>query len=211
MPINSIHSIGGLVANKIVSERKNGEFKDFFDFKKRMGSEVNSRMLENLINAGFFDSFNLTHAYMLQNISSDYDGYISDEEALSDVAELDFDTLRDNEYAALGFNVKYDIFNDYEKYKIEYKATNPVDLVPDKKVNVIGIIKRIKTLTTKKGEQMAFITLDSNHEVLDVVVFGDVYKEYSNVFSSKKLVLFNGVVRMREDKLQLVLNKAKEL
>ena len=211
MPINSIHSIGGLVANKIVTERKNGLFKDFFDFKKRMGSEVNSRMLENLINAGFFDSFNLSHAYMLQNISSDYDGYISEEEALSDIEEFDFNTLQNNEFSSLGFNVKYDVFNGYEKYKVQYKATNPKDLIRDKKANVIGVIRRVKTLTTKKGEQMAFVTLDCNMETLDVVVFSEVYLEYSFIFESKKLVLFNGIVKEREGKLQIQLIKAKEL
>ena len=211
MPINSIHSIGGLVANKIILERKNGLFKDFFDFKKRMGSEVNSRMLENLINAGFFDSFNVTHAYMLQNLSSEYDCYISEEETIKDLEEFDFDILRENEYSALGFNIKYDIFNDYEKFKTQYKATNPNDLVADKKVNVVGLIRRVKTLKTKKGEQMAFVTLDCNNELLDVVVFSEVYNQYNTVLDSKKLVLFNGTVRSREGKLQLQLFKAKEL
>ena len=211
MPINSIHSIGTMVAKKIVNERKNGEFLDFFDFKNRMGSEVNSRMLENLINAGFFDSFNVSHAYMLQNISSDYAGYISEEETIKDLNEFDFNTLRDNEYSAFGFNVKYDIFNDYDKFKSMYKATNPGELVVDKKVNVIGVIKRVKTLKTKKGEQMAFVTLDCNNELLDVVMFSESYSEYSFILDSKKLVLFNGIVREREGKLQLQLAKAKEL
>ena len=35
--------------------------------------------------------------------------------------------------------------------------------------------------------------------------------EYSEVLTSKKLVLFNGVVRKREDNLQVQLFKAKEL
>ena len=211
MPINAIHSIGSVVANKIVKERKNGPFKDFFDFKGRMGSEVNSRMLENLINAGFFDSFGLTHSYLLQNTSSDYESYISEDEMVLDVAEFDNDVLRENELSALGFNLKYDIFGQYLTLKAQYKATNPTDLVVDKKVNVIGQIKRIKTIKTKKGDEMAFITLDCNYEVLDVVAFSEVYNEYKVVFASKNLVLFNGTVRERDGNLQLQLNKAKEL
>ena len=211
MPINAIHSIGTVVADKIVKERRNGLFKDFFDFKNRMGSEVNSRMLENLINACFFDSFGLNHSYLLQNTNSDYESYISEEEAVVDVIELDNTTLRDNELSALGFNLKYDIFREYNTLKEQYKATNPKDLTLDKKVNVIGQIIRVKVIKTKKGDEMAFITLDCNYELLDVVVFSDVYSEYKLVFDSKKLVLFNGVVRKREDNLQLQLNKAKEL
>ena len=211
MPINSIHSIGGVVANKVTTERRNGKFKDFFDFKKRMGSEVNSRMLENLINAGFFDSFKVSHSYLLQNIDSDFDDYISAEESIVDIDELIFDELREYENSALGFNLKYDIFVGYENYVTQYKATMPNDLIVDKKVNVVGQIKRIKTLKTKKGEDMAFVTLDCNHQLLDVVIFSEVYNGYKDVLRSKKLVLFNGVVRKREDSLQLQLNKAKEL
>ena len=58
---------------------------------------------------------------------------------------------------------------------------------------------------------MAFVTLDCNHQLLDVVVFNEVLVEYSDVLASKKLVLFNGVVRKREDNLQVQLFKAKEL
>lgn len=211
MPINSIHSIGGVVARKIMMERTNGPFKDIFDFKTRMGSEVNSRMLENLVNAGFFDSFKVSRAYLLQNISSEYDGYIDEEETISDIEELDYTTLQEKEFEALGFNLKFDIFNNYNIYKEQYKATNPSDLVLNKKVNVIGLIRRVKTLKTKKGEMMAFVTLDCNYEMLDVVVFSDVYNEYNHILESKKLVLFNGTVRERDTKLQLQLDKAKEL
>ena len=87
----------------------------------------------------------------------------------------------------------------------------PNDLIVDKKVNVVGQIKRIKTLKTKKSEDMAFVTLDCNHQLLDVVVFNEAYNEYKEALKSKKLVLFNGVVRKREGNLQLQLNKAKEL
>ena len=211
MPINSIRSIGTVVANKIIKEREKGKFINFFDFKNRMGSEVNSRMLENLINAGFFDSFGLSHKYLLQNIENDYEGYISEEESINDEDELTFLELQEKEASALGFNLKYDIFVGYEKHFGMYKATMPNDFVIDKKVNVIGQIKRVKTIQTKKGDQMAFVSLDCNHQLLDVVIFNEVYKEYSSVLNSKKLVLFNGIVREREGNLQLQLYKAKEL
>ena len=211
MPINSVHSIGSLVAHKIMSEREKGLFKDYFDFKNRMGSEVNSRMLENLINASFFDSFNFSHAYLMQNIGSNYEQYISSDEALNDVEEFDFNTLKENEFNALGFNLKYNIFSNYEYFAKMYKASSVNTLVEGKKVNVIGQIRRVKVINTKKGDKMAFITLDCNNTLLDVVVFSEVYKTYSSVFESKELVLFNGLVRMREDELQLQLNKAKVL
>ena len=119
--------------------------------------------------------------------------------------------LQEKEFNALGFNLQYDVFVGYEKHFTAYKATMPNDLVLNKKVNVVGQIKRVKTIQTKKGDQMAFVTLDCNHQLLDVVVFNEAYKEYSSVLNSKKIVLFNGIVREREGNLQLQLYKAKEL
>ena len=130
---------------------------------------------------------------------------------MTDLDEFNFDELQENENNALGFNLKYDIFVLYDDFVNQYKATMPNDLIVDKKVNVVGQIKRVKTLKTRTSEDMAFVTLDCNHQLLDVVVFSEAYNEYNEVLRSKKLVLFNGVVRKREDNLQLQLNKAKEL
>ena len=199
------------VGNKIINERRKGTFKDFFDFKNRMGSEVNSRMLENLINASFFDSFGLSHAYMMQNIGSSFEQYISSEEALSDIKEFDFNKLKEDEFSAFGFNLKYNIFVKYDKYFEMYKATEVHALVEGKKVNVVGQVRRVKIVNTKKGDKMAFITLDCNNQLLDVVAFSEAYTAYKDVFDSKELVLFNGVVRKRENELQLQLDKAKIL
>ena len=102
------------------------------------------------------------------------------------------------------------------KWKEDLEIDDPeedfdIESIVDKKVNVVGQIRRVKTIKTKKGDEMAFITLDCNYELLDVVVFSEVYKEYRSIFDSKKLVLFNGTVREREGNLQLQLLKAKEL
>ena len=211
MPINSVHSIGSVVAKKIVAERTNGKFNDFFEFKKRMSSEVNSRMLENLINAGFFDSLGYSHAYLLNQANNDFAGYINKDESVDNMNELSELQLKENELQALGFNLKYDVFQKYNNYKIQYKASDVNELVVDKKVNMVGVIKRIKTLKTKKGDMMAFITLDCNNKFVDVVAFTETYTEYQGVLEYKGLVLINGVVRTRNDELQVQLNKIKIL
>lgn len=211
MPINSVHSIGSLVARKIVNERNKGPFKDFFDFKNRMNSDVNVKMLENLISAGFFDSFGKSHAYLMQNINSSFSSYIDENDALDDILEFDEERLKESEKDALGFNLIYNNFKEYDKYFEMYKATNPVDLVIDKKVNVIGIVKKVKSLQTKKGDYMAFVTLDCNNQLLDLVVFSETYLKYGEVLESKKLILVNGIVRERNESIQIQVDKMKVL
>lgn len=211
MPINAIHSIGSMVAKKIVLERKQGEFKDFFDFKNRMSSDVNVRMLENLINAGFFDSFGKSHAYLMQNINNTFSSYITGSESINDIEEFSSMKLKEDEFSALGFNLKYNSFKEYQKFFQIYKATNPSDLVVNKKVNVVGQIKRVKSLQTKKGDYMAFVTLDCNNQLLDLVLFSEVYNEYVDVLNAKGLVLVNGFVRSRNESLQIQVEKMKKL
>ena len=84
-------------------------------------------MLDSLINVGFFDSFGKTHSYYKQNLESTFDVYIDEDEAIYNVDEFSYDELRDRELESLGFNLKYDIFHNYEKYKEAYKATDPKD------------------------------------------------------------------------------------
>ena len=211
MPINAVHNLGTIATKEILNERKNGLFKDFFDFKKRMGSVVNSRMLESLINACAFDSFGKSHAYMLQNIDNAFESYITTDESISDIAELPTIELQNKEREALGFNLKYNVFAEYEKYKLQYKATDVKDLIVNKTVNIIGVISKVKRLKTKKNEPMAFVTFDINNEKIDAVLFVDAYKEYEAVLSATKLVLVNAVVRERNDSLQLQINKMKSL
>jgi DNA polymerase-3 subunit alpha len=64
--------VGISAVNAIIEERnKNGEYKSFFDFIKRVNLRaVNKRTIENLVRAGAFDCFEGTHrAQYFQEIS----------------------------------------------------------------------------------------------------------------------------------------------
>lgn len=212
MPLNAIHNIGSIATKKIIEERNlNGKYLSFFNFKERLRKEINERMIESLINSGAFDCFNETHAYMLNNIDSKFESYISVDESINDINELSFKELQDNEYESLGFNLKYDVFKDYDRYVSTYKASMPNELTVGKTVNVVALISRVKTTETKKRELMAFVELNCNHQVLDTVIFSDEYAQYHDVFDAKGLVLLNGVVRERNGNIQLQIIKAKKL
>lgn len=61
--LGAIKGVGGNAVEQIVQERKeNGEYADFFDFIRRIDLKtVNKRTLENLAQAGGFDSFGQFH------------------------------------------------------------------------------------------------------------------------------------------------------
>ena len=65
--LSAIKNVGIGAVEEIVAERKcNGNYKDLFDFSRRLGKIVlNKRQLANLSKAGAFDSMNSNRAQVL--------------------------------------------------------------------------------------------------------------------------------------------------
>ncbi len=64
--IGAIKGVGEAAAGAVINARnKDGKFTSFADFCERCGDAVNSRMLENLIRAGAFDSFGLRRSQLM--------------------------------------------------------------------------------------------------------------------------------------------------
>lgn len=76
----SIKGVGWPVVNSIVANRnERGEFRDIYDFLNRMdGSEINKRVVENLIKAGAFDCLNGTRKQLISVYGGYMDGVIKD-------------------------------------------------------------------------------------------------------------------------------------
>ena len=64
--IGAIKGVGEAAAGAILAARnEGGKFSSFTDFCERCGDAINSRMLENLIRAGAFDSFGLRRSQLM--------------------------------------------------------------------------------------------------------------------------------------------------
>ena len=98
------------------------------------------------------------------------------------------------------------------KYKFKYSsvAINKLDSYFDKIVNTIVYVDKIKKITTKKGEEMCFITGSDEVSNLDIVMFPKIYNVYKDI-KVGDILLLNGKIEKRFDKIQLVVNKAKKL
>ena len=57
-----------------------------------------------------------------------------------------------------------------------------------------GLIVAIRTMKSKNGGRMAFITLDDRTARLEVRVFADVYEQYQSVLQPDKLVVIQGKI-----------------
>jgi len=218
LPLNSIKNLGNTATNSIIDERnKNGEYKDYLDFIKRVyGKSVNKKTIVSLIDAGVLDSFNLTKRTMIENldVAVNYAGLIGDlDEAfclvpkIEDKEEYTDDILRTKEYDSYGFYVTNHPVSKYNDKNI-IKLSN-VKGYFDKHIRCVVLVDKIKLVKTKKGDQMAFVTASDETDTLDFVVFPLAYYMLNNV-KVGDIITVQGRVTKRFDSYQInidMLNK----
>lgn len=187
----------------ITQRRENGMYRDFLDFLRRMPAKwQKADWIVPLIVSGAFDRFGHNRATLLQSLpgmlsSLEYSGnnvdlfqvlepkYVKvDELPLGERIELEEEHLG---HSLLGHPV--DQYADlYQDGKVKYIA----ELIRGKKALVMGLVKEVKRIQTKKGDPMAFLVLSDATGTLDVTVFPEPYLRYLKELKKDELVLISG-------------------
>jgi len=81
----------------------------------------------------------------------------------------------------------------------------------NKAVGVIGLIKKIRKIITKKGDPMLFVSIEDMTSTIDVAVFPILYKETQNLWAEDVPVFIQGKVNNRNGELSLAADKAVPL
>ena len=220
-PITSIRGVSGVTAQNILTERNYGEFKDLFDFIIRMKKyRFSDAQLMSIIDAGGFDSIEPSRASLRLNIPNalSYANALLDDQGLLSI-DPNFlpkptiikteDDLLDNlnrEFNALGLMISA---SPLDAYKSKIKALNAVSLdqinTTSGDIKVVGIIKNIKKITTKKKEQMAYITIYDDTTELELTVFPEAYAKSVSSIKKNNIVVVNGYYRSFKDEFSVTL------
>ena len=81
----------------------------------------------------------------------------------------------------------------------------------DWNITIAGEIIRAKVIQTKKKETMAFLSIkDETCQLDDIVVFPNVYKDYSSMLWEGNIVFLKGN-RSKQNRESLVVNKVEEI
>ena len=219
-PLTGIKSIGVNSINTILDERKNGDFKDIYDFVKRCyGKSINKKTIESLILAGCFDEFNINRKTLIENLDmlinyGEIGDILADEESLKPVLqefpEFSKKELLLNELSVFGF---YLSSHPIIEYKLKYPKTvalSDLNSYFDKVVDAIIYVDKIKEINTKKNEKMIFITGSDEINTIDIVLFPRVYENHLDI-SVGDIIKIKGKVEKRFDKLQIVVNDLEKL
>ena len=229
----AVKNVGTKLVEEIVEDRKeNGKYESLDDFLSRIHSRhLNKKSLEALAKAGAFESM-MERNKVLKNMEkilayskeirtkekSGQSGLFESNDAYRTEIRLDDcqpaskeERLR-WEKELLGLFItghpldKYE--NKLEKAMSIQKAKRQMS---DKKVRVGGMIAKSKEITTKKGNQMAFVTLQNKEESMEIIVFPDTYKNYKPLIDDNSIVFVYGKISHRDQNPKIIADKLERV
>ena len=225
-PLNAIKGINDLFVTNLLEEREKGLFKDFFDFVSRMYRyKISETQILKLIDAGCFDAFDPSRASFRASVKS----------ALQ-YAELSF---KDNDQLNIGFSdlitpyLIRDIDEPLENLDKEYEvlgimlSNNPLhykaDILRAKNVTpiasakeeftskVAGLVKGVKTISTKKGSTMAFVKLMDETGEMEITLFPETYLNSLALLEKNTLIIAEVKRERRDDNYDYIGQKIEPL
>ena len=186
LPLLAIKTLGRTTVQKIIDTREAQAFTHYHDFKLRLKKELNERNVEMLIHSGALDSFGLNRKTLAMHTEIETAGY---EQYITDFKMQDYDNytiaeLAGLERTALGFNLLYHPVFMYQDVKKRQRLDTLADLDQKQEVTVLAYLKDSREIKTKKGEPMAFVTLDDGQREIEATVFADVYQKQQVLLTS---------------------------
>lgn len=212
MSFTQVKGIGEELAKKIIEVRDTG-FKDIFDFAYKSKDFINIDIFKILVKAGVFDSFMINRHTLMENMESiiNYanlsDGTdIIKKPVLIEVNEYDEVILRNDELEVYGMLISN---HPSSKYKNVVKLCE-IEKYLFKNVKCVVLVDRIRSIKTKKNEDMAFMLCSDETKSGDFTVFPNKYEIINNIYEGD-LVEIMGSVSKRFDKVSIIVNNIKKV
>lgn len=208
LPLNIVRGLNDDIISKIIRVRENG-FNDIFDFFVKTNSFLNNETYLILIKSGALDIFKINKQTMIKNIDVilNYASIYSDglgKPILIKYPEYDDTTLREFEILSYGM---YITNHPCSKYKDVIKVENIKNYL-FKNVNMVLLIKNIRTIKDKKGGEMAFLECEDETGKANLTMFSSLYAK-NNDLKVNELIRVNVKVSKRFDKLNVLVNNIK--
>ncbi len=223
----SIKGIGKSAARAIVNTRKNGKFKDLFDFCLRVPiQDISRSVIESLIYSGAMDEFGQDRAVLLDSIEAalEHAALLNpDEGSLFEGLGVVFQPRYaesdpmpsglklEKEKEMLGVYISNHPLDEHRQ-KLNKAGAIPLGSVRKaRQLYTAGIIGTIKEIRTKKGEKMAFLTLMDETGDREAVLFPEIYRKYVGLIKKGEMFFIKGSAEERNNTVQVVIQLLKPL
>ncbi|MFV2055762.1 MAG: DNA polymerase III subunit alpha [Thiohalomonadales bacterium] len=190
--------------------------------------KVNRRCFEAMIRAGAMDVLGQNRATLMASLDtalqsaeqyhrnkisgqSDMFGSVKSNpnpEASQPIDELPYvlcpdwtDPIRLNgEKETLGLYLSGHPIEQYQQELQQIISSRIVNLNPTSNQSIViaGLIVAIRTMNTRRGDRMAFVTLDDRSGRVELAVFSDTYQQYRDLLAKDNIVVVKGEVSIDE-------------
>ena len=227
----AVKNVGVGAIEAIVESREEGAFSSLFEFCERVDlRRVNKRVIENLIKCGAFDSTGDYRSRMMASLEDavDYGQRIQKERldpqmglfdmgggehetinapAMPEIDEWDEKHLLNYEKESLGFYISGHPLTQYEDALDKFANADTVSLKEcndGKVVRIGGVVSHIKTIKTRKGDLMAFVTIEDLRGSVEITIFSGVYTKTYHLLVEDTPVFVQGQVQKEESSVKIL-------
>ncbi|MDM8568366.1 DNA polymerase III subunit alpha [Thiotrichales bacterium HSG1] len=221
--LGAIKGAGEAALESIVTERKEGEFTDLFDFCRRIDlRKASRRVLEPLIKCGALDDLGPNRATMLASLetaiksaerhSKDRATGQNDIFAASPKTEVKKETpfakniqewkqtqFLNAEKDSLGFYLSGHPIEPYlfELSQLTRNRLANIKLTGNKQsMRIAGLVTELRINRDKRGRQIAFVTLDDSTARMDVKIYSELYGTVRDILMKDTLLVAEGEVQI---------------
>ena len=198
----------------IIEHRPYSNIEDFI--AKLPENYLKLPQLEPLVKVGLFDSFETNRQKVFNNLANLF-------EFVKELGSLFGDTIYSwqesedwteqekfyMEQELLGVGV-----SKHPLQAIASKSIYPITPIGNLSENSHSIIlveiQKMKTIRTKKGENMAFLQVDDSKKKLDVTLFSDLYRQVGQELKEGAFYYIRGKVQSRDGRLQMIAQEIRE-
>jgi len=228
----AVKNVGESAIESIVEVRnEGGKFSSLFEFCERVDlKKVNKRVVESLIKCGAFDSTGDYRSRMTASMDDifNYGQRVQKERsdpqmglfdmpgnstainlpAMPEIDEWSEKQLLAFEKESLGFYITGHPLSGHEDVLEKFTNANSAELKEKNDgdtVRIGGIVRNSKTIKTKKkGDLMAFVTLEDLHGSVEATVFSSLYAKVHALLSDDNPILVQGQLQKDENSVKLL-------
>ncbi|HAV22154.1 MAG TPA: DNA polymerase III subunit alpha [Bacteroidetes bacterium] len=231
--MSAVKGVGVSAVEHIVRARsEGGRFQDIFDFCARVDLRLNNkRTIEALVQSGAFDSLHENRAQLFANVegaigygqgrqeqkgkgqSNLFDGgamQVQARPAMREVHPWGEQEQLHREKSVLGFYVSGHPLMKYVD-EIEGFASamlgSPESVRPNSTVRVFGIVTDVKKKIDKRGNTMAFITIEDFSGKAECIVFSDPFQKYGKLLEPGSIVMVIGRNDGSDEAIKVIVNE----
>lgn len=229
--MGAVKNVGEAAIEVILGARQEqGPFQSIYEFCRRVDTQkVNRRVIEQLIKCGAYDSLHSNRAQALAALDEALEkaqvvqrdrqsGQINmfdllrsrkktPAQALPEVPPWDSRTTLQFEKEALGFYISGHPLDFYQT-QLASLCTATTQTIKEKsegaEVLLCGMVSIIKEITTKKGDRMAFLSLEDREGIVEVVAFANVFMQVRPLLESDEPRVVIGKVQHDEKGTKLI-------